>query len=212
MCIKKNIGDNNNNGIIIPNSQKISPNLSFWSNNSIDLNKNKFIPMKKRVNLPFKNGIENHNNSSNSFIIKGKNINKFSGVSPNLSFWESNENKNNNIHINDNNDKPILYKNNFNENNKIIYNNTQIKNNDKSKNNKCKSSYVNGVFPKVNFWPKNKDENLIKSYNNIVHIEDNTQQSFGLYKKDNNDIKINNLRKPNKNNESFVIIRNHIFN
>ena len=206
--IKINNEDNNNNDVI-PNGQKVnkvngvSPNLSFWSNDN--LNENEIIPLKSNPNLYIKNNIEDNNNSNNSLIIKDRKINKVISVAPNLSFWESNENKNNN----NNNDKPILYKTNVKENNKAIYNNTQIKNNDKFKNNKYKSSYINGAFPKVGFWSNDKDINN-NSFNNKNEGEKNPYQIYG----DNNnyDKKINNLRKPIKNNESLVIIRDHIFN
>ena len=220
ISIKNNIEDNNNNDIIF-NSQKInkiygvSPNLSFWSNSPKNLNINEIIPLNKKTNLSIKNNIEDNynsnNNNNNSLIIKGKNINKINGVSPNLSFWESNENKNINIGNDNDNDKPIWNKNDFNENNKVN-NNIQIKNKVQIKSNKNKSSYMNGVFPKIGFWADDKDKNLNKTFNNINERETNANQIYGNTNKNDNDKKINTLRKPNKNNESFVIIRNHIFN
>ena len=214
ISIKNNTEVNNSNNDIILKGQKInkingvSPNLSFWSNSSKNLNINKTITLEKKPNLSIKNNIEDNYNSNNSLITKSRKINKVSGVSPNLSFWESNENKNNNIGNGNDNDKPILYKNNFNENN-IVINNSQIKNNVKNKNNK--SSYSKGLFPKIGFWADDKDKNLNKSFININKEENNESQIYGYNQKNDYDKKINSLRKPNKNNESFVIIRNHIF-
>ena len=71
---------------------------------------------------------------------------------------------------------------------------------------------MNGVFPKIGFWADDKDKNLNKTFNNINERETNANQIYGNTNKNDNDKKINTLRKPNKNNESFVIIRNHIFN
>ena len=196
ISIINNIEDNNN-GITI-NSQKInknngiSPSLSFWSNSPKNININGIIPLKPKQNLSIKNNIEDNNNSNNnnnSSINKGRNINTITGVSPNLSFWESK--RNNNINIGNDNDKPILNKNDFNENNKVINNNTQIKNNVKMTNNKYKSSYINGVFPKVDFWAddKDKDINLNKSFNNIKKGDYNANQIYGQNKKNNYDKK-----------------------
>ena len=215
ISIKNNIEDNNNNGIV-PKGQKInkingvSPSLSFWSNNSKNININKIISLKQKPNLSIKNNFGGNYNSNNSLLTKGRNINKVIGISPNLSFWESNKNKNNIIY--NDNDKPILYKNNLIENNKVINASTQIKNNGQINNNKCKSSYTNGVFPKIGFWNDDKDINLNKSFNNINEGENIRSQIYGYNKKNDNDKKINSLRKPYKNNESVVIMKNYNFN